>query len=142
MAERLTDPTCNMYLKSYIATVVWRDRKVRSTYLYSSRKQSSYTGHKISTGYVMLDSRITLVKPRKRSTLGQQLQTGEFCCLFPTDSSHRKHDLHCSRTKTLSRKFSRLLFVYCLWLPRMTYHKGINASQLSRTKEAWHIPVA
>ena len=53
----------------------------------------------------MLDSRITIVKPRKRSILGQQLQTGEFCCLFPTAPSNRKHELHCSGEKTLSRKF-------------------------------------
>ena len=49
----------------------------------------------------MLDSRINVVKPKKRSILGQQLQTDEFCCLFPTDPSHHKHDLHCSRNKTL-----------------------------------------
>ena len=79
-------------------------------------------GHKISTGYVMLDSRINIVKPRKRSILGQQLQTGDFCCLCPTGPSNRKHELHCSGEKTLSRKFHAYdwLFIYCLWLPRTT----------------------
>ena len=78
-------------------------------------------GHKISP-YVMLDSHINIVKPRKFLILGQQLQTGEFCCLFPTGPSNHKHELHCSGEKTLSRKFRTYgwLFVHCLWLPRTT----------------------
>ena len=49
----------------------------------------------------MLDSHISIVKPRKRSILGQQLQTGEFCCLCPTGPSNRKHELHCSGENSL-----------------------------------------
>ena len=51
----------------------------------------------------MLDSSIKIVKPRKRSILGQQLQTGEFCCVFPTGPSNRKHKLHRSGNKTLMK---------------------------------------
>ena len=59
-------------------------------------------GHKISHGYVMLNSRIIIVKPRKQSISGQQLQTEQFCCLFPTDPSNHKNELQCSGNKTLS----------------------------------------
>ena len=40
--------------------------------------------------------------------MGQQLQTGEFCCLFATGPSNRKHELHCSGNKT-QRQIQELL---------------------------------
>ena len=53
-------------------------------------------GHKMSRDYVMLDSRINVVKARKQSISNHQLQTGEFYCLFSTGPSNHKHELHCS----------------------------------------------
>ena len=76
----------------------------------------------------MLDSRITIVKPRKYSILGQQLQTGEFCCLCPTGLSNRKHDLHCSGEKLSQGSFAPTVGCSSIVFGFRMRHKGINAS--------------
>ena len=84
-------------------------------------------GHEISP-YIMLDSRINIGKTRKRSILGQQLQTGKFCCLFPTGPSNHKHELHCSGEKLSHGSFAPTVGCSFIVIGCHVRHKEINVS--------------
>ena len=76
----------------------------------------------------MLDSRINVVKPRKRSILGQQLQTCEFCCYFRQDLRIANINYTVFVIKLSQESFAPTVGCSSIVSGCHVRHKGVNAS--------------
>ena len=85
-------------------------------------------GHKIAHGYVMLDSRINIVKPRKRSISHEQLHTSSLVVYFNQDLAIANMNYTIPVTKLSYERFVSAIGCSSIVSGCHVRHKGINAS--------------